>query len=153
YLRSRIPSSADLDDVVQEAYIKILRARPAGDIRFVKGYLFTIARNTAAKFFRKRKIFSNVPVADLPAWRVLDETQDVSARAHTYTQKAIVAGVIAMLPARCREIMLFGVADGLAPAEIAARLGVSESTVRTQLARGVEKCSQLLRERGVTGNA
>ncbi len=153
YLRGRIPSPADMDDVVQDSYLKILQATPARPIESVKGYLFTIARNTASKLFRKRKIFSAVPVSDLPPSRVLDEEQDVVAAANTHLQDALIAEAIAQLPARCREILLLRIADGLSPVAIAARLRVSESTVRTQLARGVEKCTRLLRERGVTSDA
>ena len=146
YLRAQFPS-IDTDDVVQESYLKLLKAKPVAKIASVKAYLFTIARNTASNFFRKQKIFSPVPVSELPDWRVLDGEQNVVAFVNTHLQDALIAEAIAGLPARRREIFLLRVADGLSHADIAARLCVSESTVRTQLARALEKCSQFLRER------
>lgn len=149
FLRGRVPSTADVDDVVQDSYLKLLKARP-GEITSVKAYLFTIARNTASKLFRKEKIYSSVPVNELPAWRILDGGQDVVEFANTRLQDELIAEAIAELPGRCRKILLLRVADGFSPIEIADKLGVSESTVRTQLTRGLKKCSKLLRDRGVT---
>jgi RNA polymerase sigma-70 factor (ECF subfamily) len=149
FLRGRVPSSADVDDVVQDSYLKILQARHGAGIVSIKAYLFAIARNTAAKLFRKQRIFSPVPVAELPAWRVWDGGQDAAETANANLQHALVAEAIATLPARRREIVLSCVADGLSSTEIALRLGISESTVRTQLSRGVATCTEYLRERGV----
>jgi RNA polymerase sigma factor (sigma-70 family) len=150
YLRHRVPSLSDVDDVVQDSFLKILQAKPAAEIASVKAYLFTIARNTASKIFRKQKIFSPIPVSELPAWRVLDGEQNVVAIANAHIRDALIAEAIAELPARCREIFLLRVADGASPVEIAERLRLSESTVRTQLARGLEKCTKILRARGVS---
>lgn len=150
YLRRRMPCTSDVDDVVQDSYLKILQAKPDAEIVSVKAYLFTIARNTAAKVFRKRKFFSHVPVDELPAWRVVDESQNVIETANLHSQDALIAEAIAELPARCREILLLRVADGICPAEIARHLRLSESTVRTQLARALDKCARYLAERGVT---
>jgi RNA polymerase sigma-70 factor (ECF subfamily) len=149
YLRAQFPS-VETDDVVQESYLKLLRAQPATRIASVKAFLFTIARNTAANFFRRQKIFSPVPIGELPEWRVVDDEQDVVAAINLRLQDALVADVIAGLPSRRREMFLLRVADGFSHAEIAARLGVSECTVRTQVARALAKCAERLRAQGVT---
>jgi RNA polymerase sigma factor (sigma-70 family) len=150
FLRRRVSSAADIDDVVQDSYVKILQARSAGEIVSIKAYLFTIARNTAAKVFRKRKIFSATPVSELPSWRVLDREQDVIEAVNHRAQQALIAEAIAELPERCREILLLRIVDDVSRPEIAMRLNIAESTVRTQLARGLEKCTNSLRKRGVT---
>jgi RNA polymerase sigma-70 factor (ECF subfamily) len=61
----------------------------------------------------------------------------------------LLGEVIAGLPERCRRIFLLRVADGLSYPEIARELAVSESTVRTQMARALAKCADAMRERGV----
>jgi RNA polymerase sigma-70 factor (ECF subfamily) len=150
YLRRRVTSAADVDDVVQESYLKLLRSPPASGIRCIKAYLFAIARNTSSKLFRKRRIFSPVPVEDLPPSRLWDTGPDAAACAHRRLQDELIAEAIAELPGRCREILLLYIADGLTPTKIAQRLGLSESTVRTQLGRAADRCGRFLRERGVT---
>lgn len=153
YLRRRVPTVSDVDDVVQDSYVKILTAKPAREIASAKAYLFTIARNAAGKLFRQRRLYAPVELEALPDWHVIDTTQDASAGAQAHSQDALIAGVIAELPGRCREILLLNVADGCSPGEIARRLGLAETTVRTQLARGVEKCRRRLRELGAEGGA
>ena len=58
------------------------------------------------------------------------------------------ADALDALPRRCAEVMRLAVVDGQSSAEIAARLGLAESTVRVQLARGIARCAGFLRERG-----
>ncbi len=147
-----MPCVTDVDDVLQESYINLLRARSQGHIASTKAYLFTTVRNMALKFLRKRRIISPVPVADLPEWRVLDGEQDVLATVNAHLQDELIASAVAELPARCREIFLLRVSDGLSYTEISVRLAIGESTVRTQVARATEKCVRILRDRGVTSD-
>jgi len=56
YLRAVFPSLPDLDDLVQETYLRLIRARESGRVNYAKAFLFTTARNAAIDFFRRRKI-------------------------------------------------------------------------------------------------
>jgi RNA polymerase sigma factor (sigma-70 family) len=147
YLRSQYPS-IDADDVVQESYLKLLQARATGRVASAKAYFFTVARNTAVSIFRRRKIYADTPVNELPDWRVLDGGPDAAELANTRLQLDLVVEAIGGLPARCREIVTLAAVDGLTYAEIAARLGLSEATVRVQIARGVHKIAEFRRARG-----
>lgn len=146
YLRRRIPCDADVDDVVQDSYVKLLRAQHGGGL--TRGYLFTIARNTALNLFRKRRFFSATPYCELADELLTDERSDTVASANANLENERLANVIAGLPTRCRQILLMQFTDGLSPSEIAERLGLAESTVRTQLARGIERCVKELGNRG-----
>ena len=50
---------------------------------------------------------------------------------------------------RCREVLMLWALEGLSREDIAARLGISEHTVRAQLAKGVKRCVKFMRERGI----
>jgi hypothetical protein len=43
WLRSRFKSETDLDDVVQETYLRLLRARERGEVTSPKAFLFAVA--------------------------------------------------------------------------------------------------------------
>ena len=145
YLRSRFPS-LDADDVVQESYLKLLRVRAVDQITAAKAYFFSVARNTALTIFRRHKLYADIPVNQLPDSRVLDSGPDAAEIVDSRQRIELAVEAIDRLPARCREIMKLAVLQGLSTAEVAGHLGLAESTVRVQLARGVKKCAHYLRE-------
>lgn len=149
WLRRQYPSLGDVDDVVQESYLNLLRKQPLGRIAFTKSYLFAVARHAALKVFRKNRIFSPVAVNELPDWRLLDGGANVTEIVNVHEEDSLVAAAVAQLPERCREIVKLRAVHGLSYAEIAARLSLSESTVRVQVARGIKKCAQFLRDRTI----
>ncbi len=51
WLRGLFPSLSDVDDLVQESYARLIRARSAGKVDYAKAYLFTTARNVAHDIF------------------------------------------------------------------------------------------------------
>ena len=65
YLLRSFPSLADIDDLVQEAYARLVRARNAGKVSEARPYLFAMARNMACDVFRRSKIISFTGLADL----------------------------------------------------------------------------------------
>lgn len=147
YLHSRFPS-VDVDDVVQESYLRVFRARAAGRIASTKAYLFAIARNTAITLFQRRRIYSNTPVNELPDWRVLDGGYNAVQTLAASERFELMSQAIAELPDRCREVMRLAVEGGCTNAEIAQTLGLAENTVRVHLSRGIRKCAEFLRARG-----
>ena len=147
YLRSKFPS-IDTDDVVQESYLKILKSRTSVRVASAKAFLFTVARNTAINIFRRRQFYAETTVNELPSWRVLDGGRDAAESANAQFQLDLAIEAIAALPNRCREVVTLIVVDRLGYAEIAARLGLSEATVRVQTAKGIERIADYIREKG-----
>ena len=148
YLHHRFPT-VDSDDVVQESYLKLLEIRTRGKIAKTKAYLFSVAKHTALRvFYRRGQLYSEVPVNKLPDWLLLDNELNGAEITDSRQRLGLVAQAIDRLPARCRAIIRLAVVDGYSAMEIAERLRLSDNTVRVQLARGIKKCSEYLRERG-----
>jgi RNA polymerase sigma factor (sigma-70 family) len=151
HLKKQFPSVGDLDDVVQESYLHLLHKKEAsGEIGFTKAYLFAVARNVALKVIRKQRVFSRLPVNETPPWALLEGRSDVIDTVTAHQQDAALAEAIAELPESCRAIVQLRAVQGLSYADIATRRGISEVTVRVQIARGIRKCAQFLRDRGYT---
>jgi len=147
YLRSHFPS-VEADDVIQESYLRLLKVRARGGVNSAKAYVFTIAKNMALAVFRRRKFISDVPVNKLPDWRILDQNPDAAAIANTRQQFTLAEEAIEQLPPRCRDVVRLAAFERLSAKDIAQQLGIAESTVYVQLARGFKKCTAYLRERG-----
>ena len=151
WLQSRFPDLSEVDDVVQESYLSMLRARRNGPIGSAKNYLFAVARNAALAVFRKRKLDRTAPAAEWEAEILPVGTGDVVETVSTLQEFALATEAIDALPPRCREIVILRALHGLPHKDIAEKLGLSQQTVRVQVARGMKKCADFLRERGVTG--
>ncbi len=104
-----------------------------------------MARNTALTLFRRNQIYSHIPVTKIRDWRVLDEGANAAETTNLHQRFDLVVEAIDRLPARCREIVTLAALQGLSNAEIAVRLGLSENTVRVQIARGLKKCVEHVR--------
>ncbi|MES2696359.1 MAG: RNA polymerase sigma factor [Verrucomicrobiota bacterium] len=149
YLQAAFPSLPDLDDLVQETYLRLIRAKERGPISYAKAFLFTTARNAALDLFRRRKIVSFEPVDDFKEWPLLDEKPDASEALNQQQELAMLAEAIKGLPTRCRQTVTLRVVYGLPAKEIASRLGISECTAKAQLARGLRRCAQYFQEHGL----
>ncbi len=147
YLRARFPAMRDIDDIVQDSYLQVLKRQPAGHIASVRAYLFAVAHHAVLRVFRRQKIYSDVPVSELSLSRLLDDAPNATEIAYARQRESLVTEAIAALPLRCREVFSLRVLRGLSHAEIAAQLRLSEATVRVQVARGLQKCAQFVRER------
>lgn len=150
WLRQRFPETGDIDDVVQESYARLLRARPANPVACARAYLFTTARNVALAILRRPRIFSPAPVTDSVVLRIVQEGADVAEEVSLRQEIALLLAAIDTLPGRCREIFILRKLQGVPQRDIAARLGLSESTVEAQIGRGMKRVVQRLRECGVT---
>jgi RNA polymerase sigma factor (sigma-70 family) len=147
YLRSRFPS-VEAEDVVQESYYRLFKARAKGKIALSKAYIFAVARNTALTLLHRRRIFSTTALVDLPDSAVIEEQSDASDHFNDQLRFQLALEAIDGLPPRCREIFRLAALDHMSTAEIARLTGLAENTVYAQLAIGVRKCAEFLRERG-----
>jgi RNA polymerase sigma-70 factor (ECF subfamily) len=149
YLHGRFPSLSDQDDIVQDTYSRLLRARERGEIRHPKAFLFTTARNAALDFFRSKRPISLEDVPHFDGSSVLGEQPDVAEQVSRAQEFEFLADAMCSLPDRCRQVIMLRYFDGLSYKEIADRLGVSLETVKTQMARGTRRCAEYFRERGL----
>jgi RNA polymerase sigma-70 factor, ECF subfamily len=138
YVRSR----DDAEDVTQDVLLRIWRSRaswaPAGT---VASYLYLAVRNAA------RDRLERVAVARRHRGRAGVGAVATAAEVQSHLEAAELAAAVeralADLPPKRSTVCKLRLIEGLSYAEIAKRLGISEKTVETQLARGLK----FLRER------
>lgn len=147
YLRGAFPAVRDVDDVVQESYLRIWRARMIRPIRCAKSFLFTVARHVALNALRRERHSPVMPVTDLRQLFVLDSRPDAATATVTAEEIECLVDAVDALPARCREIFILRRLQGVSQKDIAARLGLSEQTVQVQAARGLKRVAKQLRRR------
>ena len=153
YLSRRFPSLPDHDDLVQETYVRTLRAHEGGRVPCARAFLFTTARNAAIDLFRRRRGNAHEEISEFSALPLLDEAPGLAEAAEREQRLEVLLEAILALPERCRQVMMLRHLDGLAYKEIAERLGISPETVKVHMIKGVKDCTRFFRQRGLLGNA
>jgi len=134
FLARRGARGADLQDAVQETFLRAMQAIHAKTVtpeRF-HGWIFTVARNVWADMLRRREKDQGTPRDPEPA-----------TPAEVLNDLALWEAVDA-LPEPYRETLLLSLRDGLSGKEIAERLHISLDNVYTRLFRAREMLRKLL---------
>lgn len=149
YLRQSLPSLADVDDLVQDCFARIVRAKNNGTVRSPKPLLFAIARNAVRDFLQRKSRAELISITETVALPVLASDSDVVESVCRRQELALLTEAINALPDRCREVLLLRKIKGLSQKEIAELLGIAEHTVEVLAAKGARRCADYLRARGV----
>jgi RNA polymerase sigma factor (sigma-70 family) len=142
WLKSRFPADCDIDDIIQEAYLRVLQARESTAIESPKAFLFATARNLALGRVRHLKVTRIDPLAEIDAQGVLDEAADIPQAVARAQELELLTQAIQSLPTRCRQILTLRKIYGMSQKEVAAQLGISEHTVEAQGGIGLRKLAE-----------
>ena len=150
WLRFRFPWHHDIDDLVQESYAKILRAKREGRVNGdTRSYLFQTAKNAAFDQSRRNQILAIESVAKFDGLPVLAEEWNAAETLTREQELEVLAQAIEALPERCRLIIKLQKLRGLSYREIARQLGISVNTVNAQVQKAMRLCRDYLEQRGI----
>ncbi len=147
YLQGTFPAIRDVDDVLQESYLRVWKAWLARPITSGKAFLFRVARNIVFNTIRRERRSPIMAVTDLAELFVLDSRPDAAENATSAQELELLVEAVDSLPARCREIFILRRLQGVSQKGIALRLGLSEQTVQVQAGRGLRRCAEFMRRR------
>ncbi|MFM1748118.1 MAG: hypothetical protein RLZZ188_1784 [Verrucomicrobiota bacterium] len=139
--------AADVDDLIQESYARVLRVRSRSEVHSPKSFLFTVARNAVRDLLRRRLTACAEPITENVLWPVLEESPGVVDLVNRRQELVVLGEAIRDLPDRCRQVFLLRKIQGLSQREIAVRLGITENTVETLVAKGARRCADYVRAR------
>jgi RNA polymerase sigma-70 factor (ECF subfamily) len=133
------------EDLSQETWLRL--ADRAADLRedsVLSAWLFTVARNLAASYWRSRWL--DGPLAtDLEDLDLPDDPAATPERlAEASDDRRALEASLAALAATDREVLLLIGAEGLSPAEAAALCGLKPGTLRKRLERARSRLAEAL---------
>jgi RNA polymerase sigma-70 factor (ECF subfamily) len=135
------------EEVVQEVFLKVwlFRDRLVG-LNNPKGWLLHVAANTARDWLRK-KAREQRRVAEIG--RLMD-SPEISGEYRTDLQmlRAVVRRAVDSFPPQRRRIYQMSREEGLKPSEIAARMGLSVSTVKNTLLSALHAIREVVEKAG-----
>jgi RNA polymerase sigma factor (sigma-70 family) len=148
YIRSSFPSVRDVDDVVQESYLKIWQAKAAGPIKSAKAYLFTIARHLAINLVRRERIAPVNCVGDLASSIAYDDRPTPAEQISKQEKIELLGDALIALPPKLRAVIILYKFEGLSQAAIGRQLGLTQKAVEHLVQRGIEKVEAFMRSKG-----
>ena len=113
-------NNSDVDELLQEVYARLLVSGASGEpeVRSVRAFALTIARNVAFDWLRHRQVVPIELVADMEALEVLDEGEQIEEIVNSHQELAMLVKAIQGLPERCRQVFtlrkVYGYESGLA---------------------------------------
>lgn len=149
WLQRQFPKVRDIEDLVQESYLRVWRRHLERPVDSAKAFLFRVARHLAIDDLRRRRTATTESLGDLADLPVMVEAPD-AAESLCYEEKIeLLAAAFLKLPARCRTIMTLRKLKGQSVRDIAATLAITEGTVDHQITRGTHLLRAYLEGKGV----
>lgn len=127
-----VGARSDLEDLLQETYLRLLQAVPSfrGESKF-RTFLYRICANVALMHLRWWRRRPEEPVADCPDRPSL--AADPEAEAQSRQAARLVHQALSRLSAKKRIVFVYHELCEMGPEEIAQAVGSSYNTVRSRL--------------------
>lgn len=150
WLRRRFPTLLhDIDDIVNDAHVRLWKRIARRPIQFPRSFLFVTARNVAINRVNKASSAPFTSVGELDSLEVLAESSNGADLTCRQEEIELLMQAIEQLSPRTREVYMLRQLERLPHKEIASRLGISTNTVEIHISRANKCCEQFLRDHGV----
>jgi RNA polymerase sigma-70 factor (ECF subfamily) len=139
--RTRDPEAAS--ELANDTLLAVIAAAREGRLREperLAGFVHGIARNVLASHFRGRKREPSTVALET------DYAAPASNDAQQGERWQLALRAVAALPTDDREVLELSLVHGLAPSEIALRLGLTADTVRMRKMRATRRASEIVQE-------
>lgn len=147
FLRRRVRNAADIPDIIQEVFLRLLRVPHHETIRTPEAYIFTIARHVAQQH-RLEQVATNHSVdleEVLAELRSVSDTDPVLQVTAEQCLEKLEEALRHMAPKVQATFLLYR-RDGLTMDEISEHLGISRQMAKKYLAKAFVQFRKCLNE-------
>lgn len=141
----------DVDDVLQDTFIRFFTASRRQTVRFPKAFLAKTATNLALNHTSKACNARTGSIEDFSSSEVSASSQDIEIQLDSEERFKLFCRAVEKLPTQCRQAFLLRKVYGLSQREIAEELRISESTVEKHIAKGLFRCRKYMGKTGMPG--
>ena len=141
----------EVEDIVQETYVRLCRVGGPGRIRRPKSYLFRTARNLALDSVKRAEHRLGQPWNERLEEGIGNagaEVDEVFEQAVSSEEFGRFCEAVRLLPVQARRVFVLKKVYGYSQREIADELGLAESTVEKHVALAVRRCAEHMRKAG-----
>src|ERR1700730_4127682 len=139
----------DVEDLVQETYVRMYALPDYREIESPRALLFRIAHNMAVERARRQSTQATDSVGDLELLNVYSTEAPADEQIDARRRFESFCAAVDRLPPLCRRVFVLRKVYRLSHDEIAEVLGVSHSTIEKHVAKGLVRCREYLRDAGL----
>lgn len=140
WLRGRLACPHDAADLTHDTFLRVLTGRDLQVLREPRAYLLVVASRLLSNRFKRKRLEREV----LEQVRAILMREDERTPEVVHIARDLLARLLDLLveelPDKPRRAFIMARVDGLTYREIAARLEVSESSVKQYLMRALAHC-------------
>ena len=153
FLKRKVNSPEDAEDIAQNAFIRIQRLAEQGELDNPKAYLYQTASNLAIDMLRREKLHQNYVQQTISKEQFSDEefssVTDYCTPERLLTARGELDAIrqaMDELPIKCRQAFLLHRVKGLSYNDIAIEMGVSVSSVEKYILQALKHSRRTLKE-------
>lgn len=139
----------EVEDIVQETYVRVCQVENIDAIREPRSFLFRTAQNLALDHVKRAETRLTSGGDDIDEVAAVGPValDDVTfGKVASDEEFALFCEAVRHLPKQCRRAFVLKKVYGYSLKEIAAIMDVGQPTVETHIVNGTKKCVQYLRE-------
>jgi len=142
---SRIVPPREVEDIVQETYVRICQIENKETITQPRSFLLKTAKNLAIDHLKRAEVRLVDAVVDMAEFEQLVSADDaIYQQVATDEEFSQYCQAIRQLPIQCRKVFVLKKVYGYSQKEISKKLAISESTVEKHIALGVKRCTYFM---------
>lgn len=149
---SGIVSSEEVDDIVQETWLRSYEAELKQEIQFEKTYMLKTARNLALNHISKASEKHNFSMEELDEQDAIFAGMQLERQVESKERFLHFCRATDHLSPEVKRVFLLKKVYELSQREIADYLQISESTVEKHVAKGLHQCANFLKTSQATGS-
>jgi RNA polymerase sigma-70 factor (ECF subfamily) len=143
--------SDDVEDIVQDTFIKSYEAGLKQEIKFERTYMLKTARNLALNHIGKASERKNQSLDDMQNLPSNLTSKSLETEVESKERFLHFCRATDTLSVEVKRVFLFKKVYGMSQKDIADHIGLSESTVEKHVAKGLLQCSLYLQQLSNSG--
>ncbi len=142
FVAARLHSEAEAQEIVQEAYVRLLKLDEPDAVSYLRAFLFRTAANLVQDRLKQRQ--RRGELRQLLVFDAPEPTADVELNVDAEEAVSIIRAAIEELPPKCRKAFLLHRVHQHSVQAVAEQMQLSVRMVRLYVARGLAHCRERL---------